>query len=58
MAAFDDITPPMVDAGVRALLAAQPQRTPAEIVCDVFVQVKAAQSQSCVRKPQGLSSNL
>jgi len=58
MAAFDDITPAMVEAGVRALLAAQPQRTPAEVVCDVFVQMKAAQSQPSAPPLHRLPPNL
>jgi hypothetical protein len=45
MAAPEDITPAMVDAGVRVLTAGSPQRTPAQIVADIFLQMKAAQGQ-------------
>jgi hypothetical protein len=44
MSVPDEITSAMVDAGVRALLAENQQRTPAQVVCDVFTQMKAAQS--------------
>src|SRR5437764_428274 len=44
MAALAEITPAMVEAGVRTLLAADQQRTPAQIVRDIFAQMKAAQS--------------
>jgi hypothetical protein len=46
MATIEDITPAMVDAGVRALIAQSQQRTPAQAVRDIFVQMKAAQSQT------------
>jgi hypothetical protein len=46
MATFEDITPAMIDAGVRALLTGnQPPRTPAQAVRDIFAQMKVAQSQ-------------
>jgi hypothetical protein len=44
MAAVEDITSAMVDAGVRALLAGQ-QQAPAQVVRDVFLQMRAAQGQ-------------
>jgi hypothetical protein len=49
MAAFEeDMTPAMVDAGVRALLAGNQQRTPAQVVRDIFSQMKAAQGQPSI----------
>jgi hypothetical protein len=45
MAAVEDVTSAMVDAGVSVLMASQ-QRTPAQIVRDIFLQMKAAQGQS------------
>jgi hypothetical protein len=45
MTALEDITPAMVDAGVRALLAGHQQRTPAQVVHDIFLQMRAAQAQ-------------
>jgi Methyltransferase domain len=45
MAAREDITAAMVDAGVRTLMAGNQQRTPAQIVTDIFTQMKAAQGQ-------------
>jgi hypothetical protein len=45
MAAPEDITPAMLDAGVRTLLAGQGQRTPAQFVSDIFAQMKGAQGQ-------------
>ena len=48
MAALEDITQAMIDAGVRTLLANNGQRTPAQMVCEVFSQMKAAQSRPLV----------
>jgi hypothetical protein len=45
MTALEDITPAMVDAGVRALLSGQQQRTPAQVVHDIFSQMRAARGQ-------------
>jgi len=45
MTALEDITPAMVDAGVRALLAGHQQRTPAQVVHDIFSQMRGAQGQ-------------
>ena len=42
MATLDDITPAMVDAGVRVLLAGHQQRTPAQVVRDIYLQMKGA----------------
>jgi len=45
MAALAEITPAMIEAGIRTMLAADPQRsTPAQIVCDIFAQMRAAES--------------
>jgi hypothetical protein len=52
MAALEDITPAMVDAGVRTLMANDQPRTPAQVVCDIFREMKAAQS----RPPVGLNT--
>jgi hypothetical protein len=43
MAALEEITPAMIEAGVRTLMGGQ-QRTPAQAVCDIFMQMQAAQS--------------
>jgi hypothetical protein len=59
MATFEDITPEMVDAGVRALMTGnQPPRTPAQAVRDIFAQMKAAQSQPPVAGLNTQSPNL
>jgi hypothetical protein len=42
----------MIEAGVRTLLAADQQRTPAQVVCDIFRQMTAAQGWP----PVGLST--
>jgi hypothetical protein len=52
MATVENLTPAMVDAGVRALLGGVEQRTPAQIVCDVFTQMTSARS----RPPAALST--
>jgi hypothetical protein len=57
MAACDEITPAMIEAGIGALLAGNQQRTPAQVVCEIFRRMTAARS----RPPVGLgtqSSNL
>lgn len=43
MTTLEDVTPAMVDAGVRVLLAGHQQRTPTQIVCDIYLQMKAVQ---------------
>ena len=43
MAALDDITPAMVVAGVQALLAGHQKRTPAQVVRDIYLQMKGVQ---------------
>ena len=42
MTTLDDITPAMVEAGVRVLLAGHQQRTPAQVVRDIYLQMKGA----------------
>jgi hypothetical protein len=42
---LEDITPAMIDAGVRTLMAGNGNRTPAEIVRDIFIQMTVAQRQ-------------
>jgi hypothetical protein len=44
MAALEEITPAMIEAGVRTLMAGSQQRTPAQAVCDIFTRMQAAQS--------------
>jgi hypothetical protein len=46
MAAPEDVTPAMVDAGVRALLAANGRQGPAEAVRDIFLQMLAARDRA------------
>jgi hypothetical protein len=41
MAALEDINTAMIDAGVRVLLAANQQRTPAQVVTDIYLQMTA-----------------
>ena len=43
MTANETVTPAMVAAGVRVLLDENQQRTPAQIVRDIYLQMKAAQ---------------
>jgi hypothetical protein len=43
MAAPDEISPAMVEAGISALIGSNP-RTPAQVVCDVFRQMNLARS--------------
>jgi hypothetical protein len=42
MTTLDDITPAMVDAGVQVLLAGHQQRTPAQVVRDIYLQMNGA----------------
>jgi hypothetical protein len=46
MTANENVTPAMVAAGVQVLLAEDQQRTPAQIVRDIYLQMKAAQGSS------------
>jgi hypothetical protein len=43
MTILDDVTPAMVDAGVRVLLAGHQQRTPAQVVRDIYLEMRCAQ---------------
>jgi hypothetical protein len=43
MTTLEDVTPTMVEAGVRVLLAGHQQRTPAQVVSDIFRQMRAVQ---------------
>jgi hypothetical protein len=44
MAALDEISPAMVEAGISALMGSNQPRTPAQVVCDVFRQMTRARS--------------
>ncbi len=58
MTTFDDTTPAMVEAGVRVLLAGHQQRTPAQVVRDIYSQMKSAQGLPATASPNLKSTAL
>jgi hypothetical protein len=58
MAAVENITPAMVDAGVRVLLAGHQQRTPAQVVRDIYLEMNAVQGRPAAAPLKTQSASL